>query len=123
MERLHEYEREQVLPQLRAVLEEGQAAHSFAQDQLMTDVQQFWDMPAMHLRPKHLCEYTRARLQTAAWRPPLLPWQTCMQACCQQDCAPRCAIPTAGNRLSVQPMWPLVAQGVLLFAVCCSLKL
>jgi hypothetical protein len=54
---LHQCEREQVLPQLHALLEEGQAAHVFAQEQVMADLQQFWDMPAMHLRPKHLCEY------------------------------------------------------------------
>lgn len=60
VDRLHQYEREQVLPQLHALLEECQAAHVFAQDQLMSDVQQFWDIPAMHLRPKHLCEYRDA---------------------------------------------------------------
>jgi hypothetical protein len=54
---MHQHEREQVLPQLHALLEEGQAAHVFAQEQVMADLQQFWDMPAMHLRPKHLCEY------------------------------------------------------------------
>jgi hypothetical protein len=53
---LHLHQCQEVLPKLQALLEEGQAARSFARDQLMTDLKQLWEMPAMHVVPHHKCE-------------------------------------------------------------------
>lgn len=48
---LRRHDREELLPKLHALLEEGQAARAFAREQLMADYRQLWDMPAMHLVP------------------------------------------------------------------------
>lgn len=52
---LHLHQRQEVLPKLQALLEEGQAARAFARDELMTDLKHLWEMPAMHLVPHHKC--------------------------------------------------------------------
>jgi hypothetical protein len=53
---LHLHERQEVLPKLQALLEEGHAARAFAREELMTNQKQMWEMPAMHLVPHRTCK-------------------------------------------------------------------
>jgi ribosomal protein L7/L12 len=53
---LHEREHQEVLPRLQSLLEEVQTARVFAREQLVTDLKQSWQMPAMHLVPHHTCK-------------------------------------------------------------------
>lgn len=53
---LHLHERQEVLPKLQALLEEGRAARAFAREELMMHQKQMWEMPAMHLVPHITCK-------------------------------------------------------------------
>lgn len=53
---LHLHERQEILPQLQALLEEGQAARAFIRDQVLVEYKNSWEMPAMHLVPHRTCK-------------------------------------------------------------------
>jgi hypothetical protein len=59
---LHLHERQEVLPKLQALLEEGHAARAFAREELMTNQKQMWEMPAMHLVPHRTCKQHYLRM-------------------------------------------------------------
>lgn len=71
--KLHQHDRQEVVPHLQALLDECQAAQTFTRDQLATDQKQLWEMPAMHLAPHRACECLAAC--DAGWR-------QCVHICC-----------------------------------------